>query len=51
MESKLTQIGAKKEIVELVIEFCRSRLDPFNRSARSLYSHREIEIYKKVASK
>ncbi len=34
----------KKKIIKSVIEFCRARLDEFNKSTR-----REIGIYRKVA--
>jgi hypothetical protein len=39
----------KQKIVRLVIEFCRSRLGPFNRITTNSYSRREIEIYDEVA--
>jgi hypothetical protein len=39
----------KKEIVNLVIEFCRSRLCPTENANTLPYRPREIEIYHKVA--
>ena len=39
----------KREILELVIEFCRSRLGQYKKVSTKPYTKREIEIYQKVA--